>query len=138
VVKTETENQPRRWAETDTSECFLSIGSLNIQAPFPFVFANRPEDKNVWRTDIAGVTCNYECLIEQADTPALEPGDVLAFLNTGSYIEPYTCNFNALPRPGVVLVSGSRAEWIKRPESVDDVFARDVVPDRLIQAAGVE
>jgi hypothetical protein len=30
-----------------------------------------------------------------------------------------------------VLVSGSSAEWIKRPETVADVFARDVVPERL-------
>jgi hypothetical protein len=30
-----------------------------------------------------------------------------------------------------VLVSGSAAEWIKRPETVEDVFARDVVPERL-------
>ena len=52
-------------------------------------------------------------------------------MNTGSYIEPYTCNFNALPRPGMVLVSGDRAEWIKRPETLDEVFARDIIPGHL-------
>jgi hypothetical protein len=41
------------------------------------------------------------------------------------------CNFNALPRPGMVLVHGEQAEWIKRPETVADVFKRDVVPARL-------
>jgi len=39
--------------------------------------------------------------------------------------------FNALPRPGIVLVHGERAEWIKRPETVADVFVRDLVPHRL-------
>ncbi len=39
--------------------------------------------------------------------------------------------FNALPRPGIVLVHGEQAEWIKRPETVADVFARDLVPHRL-------
>ena len=84
------------------------------------------------KADIAGITCNYECLAEQAPVPeSMAPGDTIAFLNTGSYIEVYTCNFNALPRPGTVLVSGDQAEWVKRPETLDDVFQRDIVPERL-------
>ena len=66
--------------------------------------------------------------IKRAD---VEAGDVLAFLNTGSYIEVYTCNFNCLPRPGTVLVSGDTAEWVKMPEDLEQVFARDIVPERL-------
>ena len=81
--------------------------------------------------DIVGITCNYECLAEQHPVPELETGDILTFLNTGSYIEPYTCNFNALPRPGMILVKGDEACWIKRPETQDEVFARDVIPDRF-------
>ena len=69
--------------------------------------------------------------MEQAPVPKLESDDIIAFLNTGSYIEPYTCNFNALPRPGMVLVSGDQANWVKRPETQDEVFARDVVPEHL-------
>jgi len=130
-VKHETENIDRRWVETDTSECFLSVGSLNLTSPFPYRVANRAAAPPNWTVDIAGITCNYECLAEQVPLPEVEAGDVLAFLNTGSYIEVYGCNFNALPRPGVVLVSGGTADLIKRPESLDEVFARDVVPDRL-------
>jgi diaminopimelate decarboxylase len=131
VVKHETENIQRVWAETDTSEVFLSIGGLNVTPPFDYLFANKADAEMTEVADIAGLTCNYECLVEQTPVPPLEPDDVLTFLNTGSYIEPYTCNFNALPRPGMVLVNGDRAEWIKRPETLDEVFARDVVPDRL-------
>jgi hypothetical protein len=40
-------------------------------------------------------------------------------------------NFNALPRPGTVLVCGDQAELIKRHETVDEVFARDIIPARL-------
>ena len=131
VVKHETEHIDRVWAETDTSEVFLSIGGLNVTPPFDYLFANKADAEMTDIADIAGLTCNYECLVEQTPVPPLETGDVLVFLNTGSYIEPYTCNFNALPRPGMVLVSGDRAEWIKRPENLDEVFARDVVPDHL-------
>ena len=40
-------------------------------------------------------------------------------------------NFNALPRPATVLVSGDRSEVIRRREREDEVLARDVVPARL-------
>ena len=131
VVKHETEHIDRVWAETDTSEVFLSIGGLNVTPPFDYLFANKADAEMSEVADIAGLTCNYECLVEQAPVPPLEPGDVLTFLNTGAYIEPYTCNFNALPRPGMVLVDGDRAEWVKRPETLGEVFARDIVPDHL-------
>ncbi len=131
VVKHETVTIDRIWAETDTSEVFLSIGSLNIESPFEYIFANKADQATTQIADIVGVTCNYECMAEQQPVPELESGDVLAFLNTGSYIEPYTCNFNALPRPGMILVNGSEASWIKRPETQDEVFARDILPDRL-------
>ena len=131
VVKHETENIDRVWLETDTSEVFLSIGGLNVTPPFDYLFANKADAPLDEVADIVGITCNYECLVEQAPVPAIEPGDILTFLNTGSYIEPYTANFNALPRPGMVLVNRDSAEWIKRPETQDEVFARDVIPARL-------
>lgn len=131
VVKHETANIDRKWAETDTSECFLSMGSLNETCPFDYVIANKADKDKTDKADLVGITCNYECLAEQAPVPALESGDILAFLNTGSYIEVYTCNFNALPRPGMVLVSGNQAEWVKRTETLEDVFSRDVIPERL-------
>ncbi|MEX0343285.1 MAG: hypothetical protein AB3N20_00070 [Rhizobiaceae bacterium] len=133
VIKRETAAIDRVWAETDTSEVFLSVGSLNMTPPFDYVIANKADAETVEDVDIVGITCNYECLAEQQPVPHLESGDVLAFLNTGSYIEPYACNFNALPRPGTVLVKGSEACWIKRPETQEEVFARDIVPERLAE-----
>ena len=83
------------------------------------------------KADLVGITCNYECMVEQASVPELANNDILAFLNTGSYIEVYGCNFNALPRPGMVLVNGDQAELVKRAETLEDVFSRDIVPPRL-------
>ena len=131
VIKHETASIERKWAETDTSEVFLSVGSLNVRPPFQYVIANKADQEAADKIDIAGITCNYECLAEQAPVPPLESGDIIAFLNTGSYIEPYTCNFNALPRPGMVLVNGDQAHWVKRPETQDEVFSRDLVPEYL-------
>ncbi len=52
-------------------------------------------------------------------------------LDTGAYQEVSMSNFNAMPRPATLLVAGDRAEVIRRAETEDDVFRRDVVPERL-------
>lgn len=87
---------------------------------------------------MVGQTCNAELLFNQVKTPQLEEGDVVALLNTGSYIEPMAANFNALPRPGTVLVCGDQAELVKRHETVDEVFSRDIIPDRLATLEALE
>ena len=133
-IKQETIHIQRRWAEVDTSEVFLGIAGLPTETPpFDFVIANKADQPASTVSDIVGCTCNAEWLCTQVDVPELEEGDTVAFLNTGAYIEPMAANFNALPRPGVVLVSGDQAELVKRHETVDDVFSRDKVPARLAQ-----
>jgi diaminopimelate decarboxylase len=131
VVKHETANIDRRWLETDTSEVFLSVGSLNVKPAFRYVVASKADQPEVYKADIVGITCNYECLAEQAPVPETSSGDIIAFLNTGSYIEVYGCNFNVLPRPGTVLVKGDQAEMVKAHETLEQVFSRDIVPERL-------
>ena len=48
-----------------------------------------------------------------------------------AYQDALASNFNALLRPATVLVTGERSEVIKRAETPEDVFARDLVPSRL-------
>ena len=131
-TKEEKENRPRKWAEFDTSEVFLGIPGINEKPPFDFIFANKAEQPKTIITDLVGMTCNAEILFMQIDAPILVEGDIVALLNTGSYIEPMAANFNALPRPGTVLVTGAISEIVKRRETVDDVFARDIIPKRLL------
>lgn len=130
-IKQESINLDHRWAEVDTSEVFLGIMGVNPTPPFDYVVANKAYRPRNHRFDIVGITCNAEWLYQQVPVPELETGDIIAMLNTGAYIEPMAANFNALPRPGMVLVNGDQADLIKRHETLDDVFARHVVPARL-------
>ena len=77
--------------------------------------------------DVVGLTCNAEMLSLDAALPELDIGDVLAIYPTGAYLEPMAANFNALPRPGSVMIDEGKARLIKRHETVDDVFARDII-----------
>lgn len=40
-------------------------------------------------------------------------------------------NFNAMPRPATVLVTGDQASVIRRRENEADVLRRDLIPDHL-------
>lgn len=130
-IKQETTHINHRWAEVDTSEVFLGIMGVNPTPPFDYVVANKAWRPRDCEFDIVGITCNAEWLYQQVPVPELEEGDIIAMLNTGAYIEPMAANFNALPRPGMVLVNGDQADLIKRHETLDDVFVRHQVPERL-------
>lgn len=130
-LKSEEINIKHKWAEVDTSEVFLGIPGFNPTPPFDYIVANKAEEPLTESMDIVGLTCNAEWLFQGVQLPKLDQGDVITLLNTGSYIEPMSANFNALPRPGTLLVSGSKSFMIRRHETTDDVFRRDQIPDYL-------
>jgi diaminopimelate decarboxylase len=129
-VKQQRDPQPQRWIETDTSEIFLFDTTLEGSL-FPVVAVERPSAPSAGCVDVTGISCNFDLIAPAVELPDVAVGDVLAFLETGAYQEASAANFNGLPRPATVLVAGSLAELIKRRETVDDVLARDLVPDRL-------
>jgi diaminopimelate decarboxylase len=129
-VKQQHDPQPHRWVETDTSEVFLFDTTLE-SALFPVIAVERPDAPSAGRVDVTGISCNFDLIAPDVDLPEVGVGDILAFLETGAYQEASAANFNGLPRPATVLVSGSAADVIKRRETVDEVLARDLVPARL-------
>jgi diaminopimelate decarboxylase len=92
--------------------------------------ANKADQPLSMVADIVGLTCQPDRIVPDARLPEVKLADVIALLDTGAYQDGLASNFNPLPRPGMVLVNGDRAE-IKRPETVAEVFIRDLVPERL-------
>ena len=133
-VKEQTTPFPWRWVETDTSENFLPDTILEHNR-WSFVVANKMDRPAVMQADLVGCSCNPDRIVPEADLPEVEPGDVVAFLDTGAYQDALATNFNALVRPATVLVTGDRSEVIKRRETLEDVLHRDVVPRRLVSGA---
>jgi diaminopimelate decarboxylase len=120
----------RTWVETDTSEQFL-LDTIIEGNRWPVVVAAHAGAPAAGRADLVGCSCGFDVLVAGVSLPEVGPGDVIALLDTGAYQESLATNFNALPRPATVLVSGARSEVVRRREREDEVFARDVVPDRL-------
>lgn len=132
VVNTKRESSPVawRWVETDTTEMFLP-DSLIEHNRWTVVPATRADDVPAGEADVVGISCGFDLMVPAVPLPEMRDGETLAFLDTGAYQDASATNFNALPRPATVLVHGAEAEVIKRAETVPDVFARDVVPERL-------
>jgi diaminopimelate decarboxylase len=129
----------RTWIETDSSEAFLPDGLLE-HIRWTVVATARSGASAGMVADVVGRSCTFDVIAADAQLPAIEAGEVLAVLDTGAYQDAGASNFNALPRPGTILVSGREAELVRRAETVDDVFARDAIPARLggaMDGAGV-
>jgi diaminopimelate decarboxylase len=124
--------EPLRWNVIilDTTEFWFTGGRFEHHL-HDFRVANKVDAPAEEKADVCGRSCYADRILPTVRVPRVEPGDVFAFLDTGAYQEASCSNFNALPRPAMVLVTGDRAAVIRRRETEDDVFARDVVPEHL-------
>ncbi len=129
-LKSQASPHPWSWVETDTTEMFL-LDTILERNRWTTVVAEKADRPRTRIADVVGISCGFDVIVHQAELPEVAVGDIIAFLDTGAYQDACSNNFNALPRPAVVLVNGSDAEVVKRAESIDDVFRRDYIPARL-------
>jgi len=125
--------QPLTWNHIiiDSTEFWFTGGRYEHHL-HDYIFANRTNAPRNAKADIVGRSCYGDRLIPTVRVPAdVVPGDLIAMLDVGAYQEVSMSNFNAMPRPATVLVSGERVEVIRRAETLEDVFQRDVIPDYL-------
>jgi diaminopimelate decarboxylase len=115
----------RTWIELDTTEMFLA-GLFMEHAYFRPIFASQAETEAVETVEIVGQSCNFDLLARDVEAPAVANGDLIAFLDTGAYQDAAASNFNALTRPATVLVEANRCTLIKRRETLEEIFARDL------------
>ena len=58
--------------------------------------------------------------------PEPRRGDLLAVLTTGAYNYSMASNYNRIPRPAVVMLTGEGAKTAVRRESLDDLILNDL------------
>jgi diaminopimelate decarboxylase len=93
-------------------------------ARYTALIANRAEERPSGTYAIAGKHCESgDVLIDAVELPAPRRGDVLAVPATGGYTLGMSSNYNAIPRPAAILVSGGKARVIRRRETIDDLLA---------------
>jgi len=90
--------------------------------------ANRdPAREPLQSVTIAGKYCESgDVLIDNAQLPELNAGDLLAVPMTGAYCLAMASNYNLAPRPAVVIVGDGRARLVRRRETYADLLRSDV------------
>lgn len=90
--------------------------------------ANRMDAPAAETVTIAGKYCESgDVLIQDAHLPRLQPGDLLALPVSGAYCLAMSSNYNAAPRPAVLLVKDGRARITRRRETYDDLLQWDML-----------
>ena len=102
------------------------------QAKYYAEIANAKETANSEMVTIAGRFCESgDILIRNIVLPEINEGDILCVYNTGAYNYSMASNYNRVQKPAMILVNDSDAEVIIKRETLDDLVAHDIIPDRL-------
>ncbi|MBQ9097025.1 MAG: diaminopimelate decarboxylase [Clostridia bacterium] len=91
------------------------------------LLANNPLAQPEKEVTIAGKCCESgDLLIKDIKMPKLKAGDILAVLATGAYNYSMASNYNRIPRPPVVMVSGGKPSLAVKRETYEDIIKNDI------------
>ena len=84
------------------------------------------------KVTVAGRFCESgDILIEDITLSKPASGDILCVYNTGAYNYSMSSNYNRVEKPAMVLVNSGQSDIIVNRESLEDLVAREVIPNRL-------
>lgn len=102
------------------------------QAEYCADVANKMNEKQKEVVTIAGRFCESgDILIKDINLPVMETGDILCVYNTGAYNYSMASNYNRVEKPAMVLVNNAQSDIIIKRETLEDIVAHDVIPNRL-------
>lgn len=90
--------------------------------------AGRMDEARDMECTIAGRCCESGDLIQEhvMMPSSIERGDIVAVCTTGAYNYSMASNYNRLPRPPIVMLSGGESKLAVRRESLDDLCRNDM------------
>jgi len=90
--------------------------------------ASRASELETNMVTIAGKLCESgDILAKDINLPAARPGDIIAIPVCGAYSLPMSSNYNAIPRPAIVMVNEGRGRLIRRRETYQDLTNLDLI-----------
>jgi len=112
-----------------------NIRTALYDADYTAVLANRLSDAPAQLSRVVGKHCESgDIVVRDCWLPAdVAPGDLLAIAATGAYCYAMASNYNRIPRPPVVAVTGGRSRLIVRRETLEQLMANDVGWDAAAQ-----
>lgn len=97
------------------------------QSTYEMVCANKANAPKDYKITLAGRCCESGDLIqEDAMIQHVEPGDIVAVFSTGAYNYSMSSNYNRIPKPPVVMVSGGESRVVVKRETYEDIIRNDI------------
>lgn len=94
---------------------------------YTVLLANRMNEEKNFTADVVGRCCECGDIIQPDVTlPKPERNDVLAVCTTGAYNYSMASNYNKIPRPPVVMLSGVKDYLAVKRESFEDLMKNDI------------
>jgi diaminopimelate decarboxylase len=105
---------------------------ITYQSIYRTVIANRMSTPLTETVTVAGKHCESgDIIIQAAQLPPTQAGDILVVMATGAYNYSMASNYNRLPRPAAVLVQDGECNLILARETYQDLIRHDRLPQRL-------
>jgi diaminopimelate decarboxylase len=77
---------------------------------------------------IAGKLCQSgDILVRDVNLVSVHPGDIMAIPVCGAYSIPMSSNYNAMPRPAIVMAKEGQVHLIRRRETYQDMMNLDLI-----------
>jgi len=100
-----------------------NLRPMLYDSKYEAMLANKAEEPATDVVTVAGKHCESgDVLVRDVHIAPPQPGDILVTPATGAYGYAMANNYNAQPRPAVVMVAGGRAHLIIERETWDDVL----------------
>ena len=97
-------------------------------ARYEALVANRAQEKETEVVTIAGKFCQSgDILVKDISLPSVAAGDIIAIPVSGAYCLAMASNYNAAPRPAIVMVKEGKSRLIRNRESYQDLMRLDVI-----------
>jgi diaminopimelate decarboxylase len=97
-------------------------------AKYEALVANKALEAERDKVTIAGKLCESgDILVKDINLGLVHPDDIIAIPVCGAYSIPMASNYNALPRPAIVMVKEGRARLIRRRETYQDMMNLDLI-----------
>lgn len=105
---------------------------ITYQSVYRALAANRMSDPLSETVTVAGKHCESgDVVIQSAQLPPLQTGDILVVPATGAYNYSMASNYNRVPRPAAVVARQGEAHLILRRETYQDLLRQDCLPESL-------
>lgn len=97
-------------------------------AKYEALVANKAMESARETVTIAGKLCESgDILVRDVNLGCVQPGDIIAIPVCGAYSIPMASNYNAMPRPAIVMVREGQARLIRRRETYQDLVSMDLI-----------